>query len=92
MACLSPREDLLRSASGFNNKGANRLNSLKVGSPKAMLRPLIETNISGADGRKFMLQVILAERLEEHPGLALMRATLVATGIVGESAADDHRT
>jgi hypothetical protein len=57
-----------------------------------MLRPLIETNISGADGRKFMLQVILAERLEEHPGLALMRATLVATGIVGESAADDHRT
>ena len=39
-----------------------------------------------------MLQVILAERQEEHPGLALMRATLVATGIVGESAANDHRT
>jgi len=57
-----------------------------------MLQALIENPASGVGGRKLMLQVILAGRRDEHPGLLLMCATLVATGIVGESAADDHGT
>jgi hypothetical protein len=67
-------------------------NSRKVEFPETTLRPLIENPVSGTGGRKLTPRIAFAGRRHERPGLALICAGLVATGIVGESAADDHRT